>query len=177
LTDTDLIKLNQDFNNTLDIWIDALDRYDLKQLLTAPSSQSWSLGQVYVHIILETTFYLKQMMICASSEAFATEKMSDEGKEMFCNNAFPDAVLEGPPSNDHVTQPESKEYLRDRLINLKAEAGRLSVNLQASRSRGKTKHPGLHYLSGGEWLQFAEMHLRHHFRQKSRVDSFLKGLH
>ena len=27
---------------------------------------------------------------------------------------------------------------------------------------GKTKHPGLNYFTAKEWLQFAEMHLRHH---------------
>ena len=175
LTDTELINLNQDFNNTLDIWVDALDRYGWRELLTAPSPKGWSLGQVYVHIILETTFYLKQMMICASGETFATESMSDEGKKMFRNNAFPDAILEGPPSNDDVAQPESKEYLRGRLIDLKTEAGRLTGMLQTGHSHGKTKHPGLNYLSGREWLQFADMHLRHHFRQKSRIDSFLKA--
>jgi hypothetical protein len=39
-----------------------------------------------------------------------------------------------------------------------------------SSGRGKAGHPGLGYFSAAEWLQFAEMHLRHHFRQKERLD-------
>jgi hypothetical protein len=35
----------------------------------------------------------------------------------------------------------------------------------------KNKHPGLDYFNANEWLQFAEMHLRHHLRQKKRIDN------
>lgn len=51
-----------------------------------------------------------------------------------------------------------------------------NVEMLISKSpfKGKTKHPGLDYFSAIEWLQFAEMHLRHHLRQKKRIDHFLK---
>ena len=39
---------------------------------------------------------------------------------------------------------------------------------------GKAKHPGLNYLNASEWLQFADMHMRHHLRQKKRIDDFLR---
>jgi hypothetical protein len=41
--------------------------------------------------------------------------------------------------------------------------------------KGKTKHPGLNYFTAKEWLQFAGMHLRHHLKQKKRIDDFLKN--
>jgi hypothetical protein len=37
-------------------------------------------------------------------------------------------------------------------------------------SKGKTRHPGLLFFSALEWLRFTEMHMRHHFRQKKRID-------
>jgi hypothetical protein len=40
--------------------------------------------------------------------------------------------------------------------------------------KGKTKHPGLHYFNADEWLQFADMHFRHHVKQKKKIDDFLR---
>ena len=48
------------------------------------------------------------------------------------------------------------------------------ILMTARKYKGKTKHPGLGYFSAEEWLQFAEMHFRHHLRQKKRIDEFLK---
>jgi hypothetical protein len=39
---------------------------------------------------------------------------------------------------------------------------------------GKTKHPGSNYFTAKEWLQFAEIHLRHHLKQKKRIDDFFE---
>lgn len=163
-----------DFNHTIETWLAELDHYDLKKLLNQPSPKGWSLGQVYVHIIRQTTFFLQQVRICSSIREHSTEAASAEAKDMFKNNAFPNLALEGPPTNDHVPQPASIDELRSQLLDLKTEANELAVLLQENPSSGKTRHPGLHYFSAKEWLQFAEMHLRHHFRQKARIDRFLK---
>jgi len=44
--------------------------------------------------------------------------------------------------------------------------------ISKSNHKGKTKHPGLNYFSADEWFRFAEMHFRHHERQKKRIDDF-----
>jgi hypothetical protein len=70
-------------------------------------------------------------------------------------------------------QPTSKEDLKKGMLQLKREGSRLGEMTLASGRTGKTQHPGLRYLNAQEWFQFAEMHMRHHFRQKSRIDAFL----
>jgi hypothetical protein len=40
----------------------------------------------------------------------------------------------------------------------------------------ETQHPGLYHFSANEWYQFAEMHFRHHVRQKKRIDDYLKKI-
>ena len=174
LTNMELTKLIHDFNNSVDHWIMELNQYNLKDLMRKPATNSWSLGQVYCHIILETTFFLQQVRICASTTENSTEEASAEAKAMFKENAFPDIALQGPPSNNNVPQPDSIEDLREQLLSLKIEARLLVSLLQSEQSTGKTRHPGLNYFGATEWLQFAEMHLRHHFRQKARIDDFLK---
>ena len=93
---------------------------------------------------------------------------------MFLNNDFPDAILEGPPSNAFTPQPESKDQLLTELLQLKDEMTKAEALIAASQFNGKTKHSGLGYFTASEWMQFAEMHFRHHLRQKKRLDDFLK---
>jgi hypothetical protein len=49
----------------------------------------------------------------------------------------------------------------------------LCASHNLDNATGKTRHPGLLYFSALEWLRFAEMHMRHHFRQKKRIDEAL----
>ena len=166
--------LIEDFKHTTDIWIQALAQYNFAQLYIKPSPESWSLGQVYMHLIDNTDYFIKQIKICLSTNDHAMEEASDGAKAMFLQNCFPDEMLDGPPSNTHTPQPDSKERLMVDLMNLKDEITGVEILISNSACKGKTKHPGLQFFNANEWLQFAEMHLRHHLRQKKRIDSFLK---
>lgn len=163
-----------DFNNVIDTWIEDVERTSFDQLCVKPSLHSWSLGQVCVHLIVTTDHYLKQVSICLATDENATVEMSSNAKVMFRNNAIPDELIKGPPSNLNTPQPGSKEELVDGLVKLKEEIDTIGRLVSGSQSKGKTKHPGLLYFNAHEWLQFAEMHFRHHERQKKRIQAFLK---
>lgn len=92
---------------------------------------------------------------------------------MFERNAFPDAAIQGPATNTYIPQPQSKEELGRQLAVIKTEVDALFRDLDPAVSTGKTRHPGLHFFSALEWLQFAEMHMRHHLHQKKRIDEVL----
>lgn len=167
--------LLEDFNHTIDAWIKALTQYDFIALSTKPSPNSWSLGQVYMHLIAETRFYIEQIKICLAGNDHAMEEASPEARTMLLNNEFPDAIIEGPPTNAFIPQPRNKEELISGLINIKEQMNDVKILIAQSPFKGKTKHPGLNYLDANGWLQFAEMHLRHHLRQKKRIDAFLQS--
>jgi len=160
------------FNQTIQIWIDAIDDYTLDQLRRAPQEGSWSLGQVYRHILDDTDWFVGQMQEALTATENADRDMHAHAKQMFADNGFPDMQIQGPATNRYIPQPETKEELRQRLIAIKEAVNRLFVRSATGRG-GKTRHPGLQYFSAGEWLQFAEMHLRHHLRQKARIDAVL----
>ncbi len=40
-------------------WITALDQYTLAGLQAKPTPTSWSIGQMYIHLIQDTRFYLR----------------------------------------------------------------------------------------------------------------------
>ena len=163
----------EDFNHTIDTWIDALQRYSIEDLTAKPSVTSWSMGQLYNHIIDETKFYMGRITICTSSNRNSNREMSMEGKEMFRNNAFPDERLKGAPSNSRIPQPKSKEELVKQFMDLRMVMNDKALVMNGTVFNGKAKHPGLNYLNASEWLQFADMHMRHHLRQKKRIDDFL----
>jgi hypothetical protein len=165
----------ENFKSTIDFWINALQQYEFDQLCAKPSPNSWSLGQVYVHLIENTRFFLEQAKLCLSSNDNESEESSPEAKTMFLNNEFPDVILEGPPSNALTQQPNSKMELLNDLMDLKEEVAIVGNQLLQSDSKGKVKHVGLNYFSAHEWFQFAEIHIRHHLRQKARIDLYLQA--
>lgn len=169
--------LIEDFNHTLDDWIKGLEQYNFTQLSAKPSPTGWSPGQLYMHLIDATNYFIKQAQICATTNDNAKEEASTNAKTMFLNNEFPDAILEGLPSNAGTPQPVSKNQLISELIHLKDEINKAEAMISKSQYKGKTKHSGLGYFNANEWLQFAEMHFRHHLRQKKRLDEYIKLLH
>lgn len=164
--------LLQQFNSTIDKWIGFLDLYSFELLCRIPSEGSWSLGQVYVHIISETEYYLQQIELSAWTTDNADKEMHEDAKKMFVANSFPDMLLDSP-TNVGTQQPGSKEALLQSLLFIKKEVDKLYNSFDVGKSIGKTKHPGLLFFSSLEWLQFAEMHIRHHLRQKQRIDEKL----
>jgi len=162
------------FNHTTQHWIDQLEHYSIDMLLQRPQADGWSLGQVYVHIIEDTNFYLEQMKAAlASKNRYAERSMRSRARIMFQNNDFPDMALENPFNDINLTPPQSKDELVQALTSIKAEVNSLFDNIDLSTALGKTEHPGFAFFDAFEWLQFAEMHMRHHLRQKKRIDEKL----
>jgi len=157
------------FYNSINQWIGFLDDYTLQQLVQRPAKDSWSLGQVYLHLINDTNFFLEQMKTAIATTEHTAENMSQFAAVMFANNSFPDQQMENPFNDINLSQPKSQAILRRQLIAIKEEVQLLFKN-DASKS-GKTLHHAFGYFSAIEWLQFADMHLRHHLRQKKRIDS------
>lgn len=64
--------LLKEFNASIQLWIDYLDDYSLEILCAKSDVDSWSLGQIYLHIADDTRWFVQQMR--ASSEAIAMAK-------------------------------------------------------------------------------------------------------
>ena len=166
--------LLEQFNHTIQQWIDQLDNYSIEMLCQRPQADAWSLGQVYIHIMEDTTFYLEQMKVALASEnRYAEKSMHSRARAMFENNGFPDMVLENPFNDINLRPPQSKDELLQGLASIKDEVNQLFRHIDLSTAKGKTEHPGFAFFDAFEWLQFGEMHMRHHLRQKRRIDERL----
>ena len=166
------------FNDTMDSWVAELQQYKFDELLVKPNAASWSLGQVYIHLIEETKYYIEQIEFCLNRGEYASEKMRENTRAMFLKNEFPDVKIKGDPFiSENVQQPVSKQELQEKMLELKQEMGLMWNRLIDTGCTGKAKHPGLGYFGGIEWVQYAGMHLRHHLKQKERIDHFLRKAH
>jgi hypothetical protein len=161
------------FNETIDKWINSLDDYTLEMLCRKPQPGSWSLAEVYAHITDNNEYYLEHMKNCLSNNDNSAKKMHENAKTMFANNDFPDIMIDGPCTHTVYEQPKNKNEFAEKLVTMKEEVNRIAATTDLSKSKGKTEHPGLRFFNAMEWLQFAEMHMRHHFRQKKRIDEKL----
>jgi len=164
------------FNESLDIWINELDKFTLEQLLKMPDEKNWSLGQVYMHIIEEANWYNDQCKLALSDLENADKPLSDDAKKLFEAGSFADKKIQGDPSLfENVKQPVSVEQLSEDLIKVKSSTNDLWNKIENSETNGRSEFPGLGYFNCHEWLQFSEMHMRHHLRQKTRIEEFLKS--
>ena len=157
----------------IDIWIESIENYNLLQLCSKPSPHEWSVGQVYMHLIADTNFYIKQIKTCLSVIDNTDQQASPFAQTLFRENRFPCEQIAGDPSHSGMPQPNSKEQLTVELLKIKRALTELNTLVGESLLKGKTQHPGLGYFSGEEWLLFAEIHFQHHLRQKDRIDEFL----
>lgn len=163
------------FNKTIDTWINSLENYTYQELSDKPRDQGWSLLQVIMHLIRENNFYEKQIEECLNNNENNGEEMNNEAKVMFQKNGLPDERIKGLDLPGNMPLPKDKAALTQQLSALKNEMNLLWVKINNNESTGKTAHPGLGYFNAKEWFLFAEMHLRHHQRQKARIDESLRA--
>jgi hypothetical protein len=162
----------QQFNETTDWWIACLDDYTLPMLIQKPGDGSWAIGQFYTHIISDTHFFIGQMKLALADTENHTKQMRGDAAEILGNNDFPDIRISNPAASQ-PQQPHDKNEIIIGLTAIKREMREICLVNNLDKSMGKSLHPGLLYFNAIEWLQLAEIHMRHHFRQKKRIDDAL----
>ena len=96
-----------EFNTAIDEWIYAVQQYAAEQLYNKPSTGEWSVGQVCMHLVNDTNWFIQQIRTCTSVIANTSQTMHEAAKSMFANNSFPNEKLTNP-ANKNMPQPETK---------------------------------------------------------------------
>jgi hypothetical protein len=135
--------------------------------------ESWSIGQLYMHLLDDTNWYFDQIEIALQDIDHQFEPTSEKAKQILERGSFGGEKIKGDPqAAAKVLQPKSPEYLLNELQQLKNRAIVLWEKIR-NNPTGKSKHPGLGYFNSLQWLQFAELHLRHHLKQKNSIEEML----
>jgi hypothetical protein len=159
------------------LWESELEKYSDEQFAMKPSQESWSIGQVYEHLVMGTlNYHIKQIEECLVNDENPQAKKSFLGKLIYTIDSFPPVRIKVPPSPTYTPkQPENKERIKAGMRLLKKKLQDLSVEIDHAVHFGKTKHRALGYLGAKDWYRLIVMHFRHHMLQKKRIDLFLKG--
>ncbi|HHG85058.1 MAG TPA: DinB family protein [Bacteroidetes bacterium] len=165
-------KTHQKFLNVFKYWENELNHYSEKDLEKRENAGTWTLGQVYQHLISSTlNFHLSQVKTCLNNAENKSAKKNFKGFMAYhLLNAFPPIRIKVPPSAFYTpAQPGSKAEILENFALIKKEMAAV-LPLFNQNLQGKTAHPGFSFLNAQEWYRLIEMHWRHHKRQKARLD-------
>jgi hypothetical protein len=166
------------FEKQANKWLTSLDSYTMEELLKKPSEESWSLGQVYIHIATANKYFLgKNANALANGEDFTTGKSKTKwGRLVFLFNMFPPMSVKMPKKDTGGTepiQPESKEQIERKIRENLAFFKEIEAKVSQAPKNQVKKYPFLGYLNAAEWYTIAGLHMKHHLRQKRKLDKFL----
>lgn len=164
------------FEKLSEYWLKELNKYSEEQFARNPSDNGWSLGQVYMHLILGNDhFFMKNAEICLNGEGENMKGGKNKwGKILFTINGFPPMKFKRPGGAEaEPRQPESIEHIRGKLRASMEKAKEVSDRLDGYNPNHKVRHPAFGYLNAKEWYRINIMHFKHHRRQKNRLDKFI----
>ncbi len=167
-------KLKQQTDTIIDYWIDEISKYNIEQINAKPAPDSWSLGQVGIHLWMSAKgFFFKNADRCLANEKAETGKRKNmAGYLVFLFGTMPSVKVKMPTQVAvEPRAPESKEYLIAKLQEIKELSHQYIDKIPQSDVRLRTRHPFLGWLNTAEWIQLCNIHFRHHLKQKKRIQA------
>jgi hypothetical protein len=153
-----------------------LEYYGENQFKRKTAASSWTIGQLYHHLIQGTyDNHIKAIKDCLGHKNGTTMGgKSLRGIFLFTMGNYPSVKIKGKP--DYVpAQIESPAKAKDMMFGFLKEMQRLSVEIdKRGNDKYKVKHPKLGRLTAKEWYQLIAMHQKHHLDQKNRIDKILR---
>lgn len=173
----DLKKLEQKTIAAVDYWINEINNYRYEQLIQKPSENSWSLGQVGIHLWMSAKgFFFKNAERCLNKDKAETGKGKNlYGWVVFTLGMMPPVKVKMPEKVAvEPKQPDSKEQLIARLEEVKKLSAEYIQRIPQSDPAFKTRHPFLGWLNTEEWITLCNLHFKHHLAQKKRIEKHFR---
>ena len=171
-----LKRIEKKFESLAQIWLQAIDTYTEEQFVHVPAEGSWSIGQLYNHLINSAkNLNLKNIALCDEGKGTTISGGKKvPGAVTYFFGRIPPVRIKVPPSPTYTPkQPANKAEVKENFI----EVIRLVKESRGKAEKAlpiiKVAHPAFGFLNAAEWFQLLEMHYRHHLRQKKRLDLFL----
>ncbi|WP_298541337.1 hypothetical protein [uncultured Aquimarina sp.] len=165
------------FKKRSEKWYLDLKNYNQESLYYKPSSDQWSLAELYDHIMrVAKTYQLPNFHKCIKNDIKNGKPKNGAAYLIFNLNIIPsrNIKMESFPSKIVVDfTPEILE--RDRLENNFKEFITETVSMgdliKNCDTKIKHNHPFFGMINAIEWFSLIEIHMRHHERQKKRLES------
>lgn len=176
----DTKKILHQFEQEVHQYIQALEPYRIEQLTLQPDAEQWSLGQMYNHLIQSAQqMHLANIDNCIKRQQ-AEEEITEVNYKTYAGEAilelgeFPPIRVQVPASPFYTpTQPATKAELIAGLEQVLAHMQKIEPLLETVDPQYTVAHPRFGHLNAQEWFAIIDMHYRHHWLQKNRLDQFL----
>lgn len=152
-------------------WLKELDFYGKNQFKRKLTETSWSVGQIYDHLLGYTqAVNIRNIEQCLNSKEDATKLgKTFKGFVHFAYKGYFPFKYKCDPYIE-PQQPLSAEKVKDDFYRFLKLLHKVSKDIDYKKPKSKVLHPSFGYLSAEEWFQLIEMHFRHHRKQKNKMD-------
>ena len=165
-----------DYLDTVFVWKSALDEYTQTDLETKPTADIWSLAQVYDHWLDASQLYmLGKVKSCLEfPQKHIDGELSPLGVQLLTSNEFPVVEAKVPGNNDYQPRNEGENaVLLGRIQQLTEYMEATNEVLKSVQESGKSGHRFFGFMNAHQWYRLIPIHIRHHFRQRAKIDTFL----
>ncbi|MBS1651186.1 MAG: DinB family protein [Bacteroidetes bacterium] len=164
------------FKVCINDWDNYLSDYTLEELKQSPEQGTWSMGQLYMHLIESSDRMIKRAENCLNSNENSAVAINSSAEKIFNTGIISEQKIKAPT---HVTnppeQPVNKEFISDALKKLSHDFSALVAKSKQFNKGGKLPHPNpnLGMFNAEQWMDFSILHFNHHLKQKNQLDVFL----
>ncbi|KTR61355.1 hypothetical protein RSA42_05395 [Exiguobacterium indicum] len=154
-------------------YLQELDHYQPNALIYHLDHDTWSISQMYDHLIVVSHEYLDEVESCRFAPVTTSGK-SPFGERLFATGAFPSTPIRLPDAmNAPPYETTHVDRLRTRWLQLIDRHTALASIAESAPADQKTQHGGMGWLNATEWYALVTYHLAHHRHQKRRLDAAL----
>jgi hypothetical protein len=168
-----LQEISQQSAQHLQHYLESLSAYQNSSFLQKTDAETWSLGELYEHLLVSSTYFLRQAEGCLREEkgSFEGEKTL-QGEQMFALGGFPPIKIKVPEKYKSATElsVQDIDYYQKRFQELLDYLPKVQKAIEGNPSSYKRQHAIFGMLTATEWIWCLETHLRHHLRQQKELE-------
>ncbi len=174
-------KLLNLFNRKAVSWLDDLKKMDEELIHIKPSEKSWSLSEVYDHVMkVARSYQIPNLKQSLTSSAIRKKRKNKYGVAVFNLGVrknihmkmeeFPAPLVEAFTPIKRV----KKELVED-FFSFIEEVNALEKILENSSNQNKQYHPMFGDITTKEWFALIELHIWQHDKQREKIKSYLEN--
>ncbi len=159
------------------IYLDGLNSYSEEQFMFKQAKEIWSLAEMYEHVYESNTmFFLANSNKCIlQRKGQLGGEISVFGKSVLEKLSFPAIKIKVPEVFGEVKfDLKPMDFYKSYFSELPNAIKELEIKVLDANPEYKILHPAhFDYLNANEWLILAQIHMKHHLRQKKELESYL----